>query len=133
MSLRYLLVITVISVSLLHADSSRNWKLYTSEDLPSGKIVSLKQAAAIANETLKERIYLVGDFSVTAWAPDRIVLRTDPPTRIRLVVEYPKGYAPPAEGSKISRDAKSPYLVINVLPNADGQTTVYARECMKEK
>jgi hypothetical protein len=46
----------------------------------------------------------------------------------RILVEFPAGYQPPAEGSTINRDAQRPFEIRDVERAKDGTINVYVRE-----
>ena len=48
----------------------------------------------------------------------------------RIIVEFPAGYTPPAQGSVVSRDEARP-LEITEVRKEDGQLNVFAREIMQ--
>ena len=89
-----------------------------------------------------ERIYLKGQFVVNFSDANRAVLR--PRTRLasamlhlgggnstRIIVEFPAGYVPPAQGSVVSRDEARPLEITEVRKQEDGQVNVFAREIMQ--
>ena len=49
----------------------------------------------------------------------------------RIIVEFPNGYAPPAQGSTVSRDEARPLEITHVQKQEDGQLNVFAREIMQ--
>lgn len=133
MRLPYILpVLFLLSVTFVHSQATRTWNTYALKEVPSGKNLYLEEVAELANGGVKENTYVIGQFTVTAAGKNRIVLRSEPSTRTRLVVEFPDGIKPPAEQTKVSRGSDNPYLVTDVRKGADGQVTVYAREIVKE-
>ena len=88
--------------------------------------------------TSGERLYLRGQFVVTASSEGRAVLRSQKGltnlikpgsiTSTRVIVEFPSGTNPPAEGSSFSRDEQRPFQITDVRRGADGQLNVYVRE-----
>lgn len=121
----------LLFLSLLHAEPTTDWEIYTPDKLPPGKTLTLGQTAGLASQTLNEFIYLVGRFTVTASGKNRIVLRDDLLRNIRLVVEYPPDQIPPAEGSTVTRTPDNPYLVVRVQSTRNGQINILARECLQ--
>jgi hypothetical protein len=88
-----------------------------------------------------ERVYLQGDFVVTASGQNRAVLRSNTSggeviiggkaTGTRVIVQFPTGSRPPTEGSTLSRDSRRPFLITDVKKGADGQVNVFVREITK--
>src|SRR5207248_9046193 len=96
-----------------------NWKTFPPGKMPLGRLIAPSDLKEIADHgTAGERIYLKGQFVVNFSDANRAVLRprgklTDSvlhfgsaPTRI--IVEFPTGYTPPAQGSTVSRDEARP-------------------------
>ncbi len=84
-----------------------------------------------------ERLYVQGDFAVTASGEHRAVLRyqsatTDLPIgrtgKIRIIVDYPQGTIPPAEGVSLSQDRLHPLMITDVKKEKDGTIDLYVRE-----
>ena len=50
---------------------------------------------------------------------------------VRIVVEFPAGYTPPARGTTVTRDEARPYEITEVRKQADGQLNVFVREIMQ--
>ena len=86
-----------------------------------------------------ERVYLQGNFVVTASGPNRAVLRAQGAItdaigfggrsgNVRVIVEFPPAVRPPSEGVTFSRDARRPFQITDVREGADGQVNVYVRE-----
>ncbi|RYD61447.1 MAG: hypothetical protein EOP83_17000 [Verrucomicrobiaceae bacterium] len=115
-----------------------NWRTFTPGQQPAGRVVTPKEASALADRgDLGERIYLRGNFVVTASGENRAVLRTQgasgDPTKpgsaaARIIVEYPPSAVPPAEGATFSRDEQRGFEVRDVRRGADGQINIYVRE-----
>jgi hypothetical protein len=109
-----------------------NWKTYGSGQQPGGRVVSTEQATAYADRTDTGRLYLRGQFVVTATGNGRAVLRQarsddrSPPARV--IVEYPAGSVPPAQGSSIARDDGRGFEIREVRKSPDGQVNIYVRE-----
>jgi hypothetical protein len=103
-----------------------------------GRLVGTADIADIARKgTGGERIYLEGNFNVTAAGNDRAVLRAPqrgfgPRTdNIRIIVQYPNGMSAPAEGSSVARDGRRPFQIMDVKESPGGQVNVYVREVTK--
>jgi hypothetical protein len=122
------------------AAGARNWPVYEPSRMPRGRLVTPSDVAEIAKKgTGGERIYLQGNFNVTAAGGDRAVLR--PPPRaigfgsrndnVRIIVQYPNGMSAPSEGASIARDATRPFQIMDVRENTGGQINVYVREVTK--
>jgi hypothetical protein len=118
------------------------WKTFPPGRMPLGRLVGTSDLKEIADQgTGGERIYLKGQFVVNFSDANRAVLRprgklTDSvlhfgaaPTRI--IVEFPAGYTPPAQGSTVSRDEARPLEITEVRKQEDGQLNVFAREIMQ--
>ena len=122
------------------AAGAKNWPVYEPSRMPRGRLVTPNDMTEIAKKgTGGERIYLQGNFNVTAAGGDRAVLR--PPQRaigfgarndnVRIIVQYPNGMSAPAEGSSIARDATRPFQIMDVRESPGGQINVYVREVTK--
>lgn len=118
------------------------WKTFPAGKMPLGRLIAPSDLKEIADQgTGGERIYLKGQFVVNFSDANRAVLRprgkiTDSvlhfgaaPTRI--IVEFPQGYSPPAQGSTVSRDESRPLEITEVRKQEDGQLNVFAREIMQ--
>ena len=118
------------------------WKTFPAGKMPLGRLIGPSDLKEIADRgTGGERIYLKGQFVVNFSDANRAVLRprgklTDSvlhfgaaPTRI--IVEFPAGYTPPAQGSTVSRDEARPLEITEVRKQDDGQLNVFAREIMQ--
>ena len=53
------------------------------------------------------------------------------PSSTRIIVEFPQGYTPPAQGSTVTRDQTRPYEITEVRKQSDGQLNVFVREIMQ--
>ncbi len=118
------------------ADSGK-WRTYAAGKMPPGRSVTALDAAALAGRgDLGERVYLRGQFVVTASGESTAILRpqsdADPsqpaPSPTRIIVEYPAGTVPPADGSTFAREASRPFEVRDVRRGKDGQINIYVRE-----
>jgi hypothetical protein len=118
------------------------WKTFPAGRMPLGRLIGTNDLKEVADHgTAGERIYLKGQFVVNFSDANRAVLRprgklTDSvlhfgaaPTRI--IVEFPAGYTPPAQGSSVSRDEARPLEITEVRKQEDGQLNVFAREIMQ--
>lgn len=120
------------------AAGSRNWQVYQPGRMPRGRLLGPGDLAAIAKKgTGGERIYLQGEFNVTASGADRAVLRapqrgfgsrTD---KIRIIVQYPNGMSAPPDGTSLARDARRPFQIMDIRESTGGQINVYVREITK--
>lgn len=120
--------------------NSRSWPTYRAGQMPRGRLLNMPDMPQLANRGLGgERIYLQGNFVVTASGSNRAVLRAQNavsgPLAVlgktgttRVIVEFPEGQTPPSEGSQFSRDARRPFLITDIRRTEDGQVNVYARE-----
>jgi len=117
-----------------------NWPTYTPGQMPRGRLLNIPDMTEIAGRNVSgERIYLQGNFVVTASGQNRAVLRSQGAMAetldlggktgsTRVIVEYPTGDRPPAEGATFSRDSRRPFLITDVRKGADGLVNVYVRE-----
>ena len=114
------------------ANSGATWKTYAPGQAPPAKVMGLDDIATLADRgEIGERIYLRGDFRVTASSSSRAVLRdaNKPDDQSpRVLVEYPSGAVPPQEKDRLSRDSSRPYQIYNVRRGADGVVTIWVRE-----
>jgi hypothetical protein len=112
------------------AGSSRNWQTYDPGRMPRGRLLGIADVSTVAKRgTGGERMYLQGNFEVTAAGADRAVLRA--PRRagnIRVIVQYPEGINAPSDGSNVTRDARRPFQIMDVRESTGGQINVYVRE-----
>jgi hypothetical protein len=120
------------------------WKTFPPGKMPVGRLIQTSDLGDLADRGLAgERVYLKGQFVVNFTEPNRAVLR--PKTRltdavlhplgggqsVRIVVEFPAGYAPPARGTTVTRDESRPYEITEVRKQSDGQLNVFVREIMQ--
>ncbi|MGZ4966384.1 MAG: hypothetical protein ACXV97_04345 [Chthoniobacterales bacterium] len=120
-----------------------SWKTYPAGKMPVGRLINTSDLGDIAEHGLAgERVYLRGQFVVNFAEGNRAVLRpknklTDTvlhfgaSSSTRIVVEFPAGYTPPAQGSTVSRDEARPYEITEVRKQSDGQLNVFVREIMQ--
>jgi hypothetical protein len=119
------------------------WKTFPAGKMPLGRLVGTGDLPDVAERGVAgERVYLRGQFVVNFSDANRAVLR--PRTRLtdkvlhfgggsntRIIVEFPNGYTPPAQGSVVTRDEARPYEITEVRKQDDGQLNVFAREIMQ--
>lgn len=116
------------------ATTTSGWTVYQPGQMPRGKLVGLDEARAMAGAPSEGVTYLSGDFQVSAAGQNasgqkRAVLRGKRGQQnIRVIVDFPAGAAPPAEGEAITRDDQRPFQITSVETGADGQINVYVRE-----
>ncbi|MDQ2918671.1 MAG: hypothetical protein M3R10_02195 [Verrucomicrobiota bacterium] len=120
-----------------------SWKTYPPGKMPVGRLINASDLGDVADHGLAgERVYLRGQFVVNFADANRAVLRpknklTDTvlhfgaPSATRIVVEFPAGYVPPAQGSTVTRDEARPYEITEVRKQSDGQLNVFVREIMQ--
>jgi hypothetical protein len=119
------------------------WKTFPAGKMPLGRLIGAGDLHDVADRGLAgERVYLRGQFVVNFSDANRAVLR--PRTKLtdtvlhlgggsntRIIVEFPNGYTPPAQGSVVTRDEARPYEITEVRKQEDGQLNVFAREIMQ--
>jgi hypothetical protein len=133
---------TDASMALASTAGGGTWKTFAPGKMPIGRLVGASDLNEIADRGLAgERIYLKGQFIVNFSDANRAVLR--PRTKLasamlhlgssstRIIVEFPAGYVPPAQGSVVSRDEARPLEITEVRKQEDGQLNVFAREIMQ--
>jgi hypothetical protein len=117
-------------------DNTASWRTYAPGQAPPARTVSLDEVGALADRgDVNERLYLKGEFRVTASGTSRAVLRdaTRPDDQSpRIVVEYPSGDVPPQERERFTRDSSRPYQVSDVRRGADGVITIYVKEIINQ-
>ena len=106
--------------------------------MPRGSLLTPTESEdLVKNGVGHERHYLRGRFTVTASGNGKAVLRPQgalaglpigQSSRIRVIVEFPAGAEPPAEGNTVARDALRPFQITSVKRGDDGVINVYARE-----
>ena len=120
------------------------WKTFPPGKMPVGRLIQTSDLADLADRGLAgERVYLKGQFVVNFTEPNRAVLRpkkgiTDAVLHplgggksVRIVVDFPAGYTPPARGTTVTRDEARPYEITEVRKQSDGQLNVFVREIMQ--
>ena len=118
------------------------WKTFAPGKMPLGWLVGAADLNDIADRGIAgERVYLKGQFVVNFSDANKAVLR--PRTRLasamlhlggsstRIIVEFPVGSVPPAQGTVVSRDEARPLEITEVRRQEDGQLNVFAREIMQ--
>ena len=130
-------------VALASTAGGGTWKTYPAGKMPVGRLIAASDLTDIANRGLGgERVYLKGQFVVNFAESNRAVLRPKSnmaesvlrlgaPSTTRIIVEFPAGSAPPAQGSTVSRDEARPYEITEVRKQSDGQLNVFVREIMQ--
>ena len=116
-----------------------SWRMYAAGKAPPARAVTSAEAGDLADRgELGDRIYLQGEFRVTASGENRAVLReraagAEPAGAgaARIIVEYPAGAVPPVENSSFVRDATRPFEIRDVRRGADGQVNIYVREIIQ--
>ena len=119
-----------------------SWRTYSRGQQPPGRTITPAEASKMADQggDIPERLYLKGDFVVTASGDNRAVLRApasagerseDGVSSTRIMVEYPPSAAPPAVGSTLSRDEAEGFEVREVRRGQDGQINIFVREITK--
>ncbi len=123
----------------LPSANSGGWRTYAPGRLPPGRTVNPQGAGELVERgDLGERIYLRGQFIVTASGENKAVLRQQgaladdsggtPAPGTRIIVEYPNGLVPPGVGSTFARDESRPFEVRQVWRGIDGQININVRE-----
>ncbi|PYJ07024.1 MAG: hypothetical protein DMF06_16885 [Verrucomicrobia bacterium] len=120
------------------------WRTYPPGKMPVGRLIQTSDLNDLVDRGLAgERVYLRGQFVVNFTEPNRAVLRpnkglTDAVLHplgggqsVRIVVDFPAGYTPPARGATVTRDEARPYEITEVRKQSDGQINVFVREIMQ--
>jgi hypothetical protein len=121
------------------ANTDATWRTYAPGQMPRGRVIEPADAAPLADSGLGgERLYLRGSFVVTASEDNRAILRPQGggldallkpgAGAIRVMVQYPAGVLPPAEGASLDRDDTRPFMITDVRRGADGEINLYVRE-----
>jgi hypothetical protein len=119
------------------ATGSRDWELYKPGLMPRGRLVGVDDMPTIAEQGRPAgRIYLQGNFQVTASGGDRAVLRSarqgfgagSTSRKVRVIVQYPAGMRAPSKGANVSKDSRTPFQIMDVRESPNGQVNVYVRE-----
>lgn len=130
--------------SLASTEGGGTWKTFPPGKMPMGRLIQTPDLRDLAERGLAgERVYLRGQFVVNFTESNRAVLRpkarlTDTVLHplgggqsVRIVVEFPAGYTPPARGTTVTRDEARPYEITEVRKQSDGQLNVFVREIMQ--
>ncbi len=113
----------------LTAPAPSDWAVYEAGRMPRGRLLDVAATRRLANQGAPDDVqYLAGDFNVTASGPSRAVLRSRRQQNVRVIVDFPAGAQPPAEGSNVVRDGQRPFRITSVEQGADGIINVYVRE-----
>ncbi|MEA3212164.1 MAG: hypothetical protein QOE70_5221 [Chthoniobacter sp.] len=115
------------------------WRTFAPGQAPPARSITPTEATSLADRgDLGERLYLRGDFRVTASGENRAVLRDraagadpanpSPVDGVRIIAEYPAGAVPPDESAVIARDSSRPFEIRDIRKGADGQINIYVRE-----
>ncbi len=119
------------------------WKTYPAGKMPVGRLITTSDLHDLADRGVSgERIYLRGQFTVNFAETNRAVLRPKAgmaesvlhlggASATRIIVEFPQGATPPAQGSTVNRDQARPYEITEVRKQSDGQLNVFVREIMQ--
>ena len=130
----------VTTTSSVPAAAEGAWPVYAPGQMPRGRLLNERDMPVLGTNGLgSERAYLQGSFVVTASGPSKAVLRGQSPItevlgiagthgNVRIIVEFPPGDRPPAEGATVSRDSRRPFQITNVKESEDGQLNVMVRE-----
>ncbi|PWU06168.1 MAG: hypothetical protein C5B47_07885 [Verrucomicrobia bacterium] len=115
--------------------ASGNWQTYGAGQMPFGRLVELSDVPQFAEKGLTdERIYLKGNFLVTAARANRAVLRSqssfrgNSSSKVRIIVEFPSNSKTPELGSTFSRNGQRPFLITDVRKAPGGMINVFVRE-----
>jgi hypothetical protein len=133
------------NVTLASNAGGGSWKTFPPGKMPLGRLIGTGDLNDVADHGLAgQRIYLKGQFVVNFSDANKAVLR--PRTSLtskmlhfgggsstRIIVEFPRGYAPPPQGAVVNRDEVRPYEVTEVRKQEDGQLNVFVREIMQPK
>jgi hypothetical protein len=131
------------NVALASNAGGGNWKTFAPGKMPLGRLIATGDLNDVADHGVAgERIYLKGQFVVNFADANKAVLR--PRTTLtskvlhlgggsstRIIVEFPRGYTPPAQGAVVNRDETRPYEITEVRKQEDGQLNVFVREIMQ--
>jgi hypothetical protein len=131
------------NVALASNAGGGSWKTFPAGKMPLGRLIGTGDLRDVAEHGLAgERVYLKGQFVVNFSDANKAVLRpraklTDKVLHFgggsstRIIVEFPGGYTPPAQGAMVNRDELRPYEITEVRKQEDGQLNVFVREIMQ--
>jgi len=121
--------------------SLSTWPLYEPGKMPRGRLLGPKEFETLGDQgALGKRLYISGDFSVTASGDHNAVLRYQAGVMnlpvslcasIRIIVDYPSGILPPAIGTSLSQDRLHPLLITDVKKETNGTLNIYVRSITK--
>lgn len=131
-----------VDTTLASTAGGGSWKTYPAGKMPVGRLITTSDLGDVAERGVGgERVYLRGQFVVNFAESNRAVLRPKGnmaesllhlgPSSTRIIVEFPQGYTPPAQGSTVTRDQNRPYEITEVRKQSDGQLNVFVREIMQ--
>jgi len=131
------------NVALASNAGGGSWKTFAPGKMPLGRLIATGDLNDVADHGVAgERVYLKGQFVVNFSDANKAVLRPRSTltskvlhlgggSSTRIIVEYPRGYAPPPQGSVVNRDETRPYEITEVRKQEDGQLNVFVREIMQ--
>ncbi len=128
---------TAAPAAAVASTAGGRWQTYKPGQMPRGRLLSVRETQQMADQAAsEERVYLQGNFVVTASGPNRAVLRSQGgaplgiggASNTRIIVEFPTGASAPGEGANVSRGGDRPFLITDVKKTADGQINVFVRE-----
>ena len=111
--------------------------MYERGKAPAGRLLTATGAAEwVDRGEPNQRIYLGGEFLVTATSQGRAIMRvrgsgSEAADAPRIFVDYPAGALPPAENSFAVRDSSRPLQIRSVQRATNGQLNIYAMEIMQ--
>jgi hypothetical protein len=103
------------------------WRVYTPGTQPRGRTVVSSEAAALAGSSVAgDRLYLSGNFFVSAKGDNKAVLRPRGADAgsvpVRVIAEFPPGASVPAENEVVSRDSSRAFEIQDISKAEDGVT-----------
>jgi hypothetical protein len=131
------------NVALASNAGGGSWKTFAPGKMPLGRLIATGDLNDVADHGVAgERIYLKGQFVVNFSDANKAVLRPRSTltskvlhfgggSSTRIIVEFPRGYTPPPQGSVVNRDEARPYEITEVRKQEDGQLNVFVREIMQ--
>src|SRR3954463_2670125 len=134
---------TTPNVALASNAGGGSWKTFAAGKMPLGRLIATGDLNDVADRGVAgERVYLKGQFVVNFSDVNKAVLRPRSTltskvlhfgggSSTRIIVEFPRGYTPPPQGSVINRDEARPYEITEVRKQEDGQLNVFVREIMQ--
>ncbi len=131
------------NVALASNAGGGSWKTFAPGKMPLGRLIATGDLNDVADHGVAgERVYLKGQFVVNFSDANKAVLRPRSTltskvlhlgggSSTRIIVEFPRGYTPPPQGSVVNRDETRPYEITEVRKQEDGQLNVFVREIMQ--